>query len=419
LLGGEAFWDDIEGAIRKNTIKFVLVCSTNSINKPGVKNEISVATSVARIAELSDFIIPIRIDNVDYSDFPIEIFRLNAINFDSGWFAGLSQLIRKLEKDGVPRADDKDVVNLHAWTRSFLGIDADVLNEEESIISSILPLLPPYPNILIKNAVADQRLSKGCAISLREYSIGLDTPTSARPGELRVDMIEFLTNGLNIERRGSGITRKEARWVFQQLLDRGIERYMLELGLSKAVFSQRSFGYFHSRREGMSSRIRYTMPISGVTKSADVSGKSNKYGVHWHYAPQFGRVNLDADSGSLTVPLISHVIFSEDGVHPITDTARSHRLRRSYCKNWWQDRWRNLMLAFLSSVQNEDGRMSLPVAPSVSLIVGAEPLILTVPVSARSPGMEEAVEESWIGDADALVNEAEIEDADESYGGEE
>src|SRR5690606_32658945 len=41
LLGGEAFWSDIESAIRERTSKYLLVLSRTSNAKPGVLNELS------------------------------------------------------------------------------------------------------------------------------------------------------------------------------------------------------------------------------------------------------------------------------------------------------------------------------------------------------------------------------------------
>ena len=48
LLGGEAFWTDIEKALRERTVKFIYVLSHTSNSKDGPLNELQVASNVAR-----------------------------------------------------------------------------------------------------------------------------------------------------------------------------------------------------------------------------------------------------------------------------------------------------------------------------------------------------------------------------------
>jgi hypothetical protein len=66
LLGGEDFWKDIEGAIRDRTIKFLFVLSKTSNIKPGTLMEIAVARKVGK--KFTDFIIPLRIDDIKSDD---------------------------------------------------------------------------------------------------------------------------------------------------------------------------------------------------------------------------------------------------------------------------------------------------------------------------------------------------------------
>ena len=76
LLGGEDFWADIERAIRHGTSKFLYVLSRTSNQKTGPLQELAVALSVARTKSLENFVIPLRIDDVEFQDINIQLNRL-------------------------------------------------------------------------------------------------------------------------------------------------------------------------------------------------------------------------------------------------------------------------------------------------------------------------------------------------------
>ncbi|MDZ4746826.1 MAG: toll/interleukin-1 receptor domain-containing protein [bacterium] len=411
LLGGEPFWDDIETLIRTNAAKLVLVCSKNMIGKIGVKNEVAVALATARRDTLQEFIIPVRIDDVEFSDFSIEIIRINAIDFTPGWASGFSRLTKRLEKDGVPKADEGSRTELRRWSNSFLGVDRDLVREDTPIVSTLLSLLPPYPHVVIKKLGQRQFDPTEEAIAVRGYSVSLNSRNIHQRGEHCIELIEFLTNGFHDgSRLGSGLYPRDAHSAIQQLVDRGIDQFCSGKGLVKTAFSGRSFGYFRSWHEGVSSRVRFTMPVEGSAHGADLCGTSPKYRVHWHYAPQFGRIILDARSGTLSVPIIAHIVFTVNGIDPIDDSSRAHRLRRTYCKSWWQDRWRNLLLAYLSYISAGEATLLIPVSSEGVLIVGAKPLIFTAVVSARPPHLEQTEDDSWIMDADSLLDDSEMDE---------
>ena len=70
LLGGEAFWDDIQDAIKNRTIKFLFVSSRTSNSKEGPLQELDCAKGVAKKFKdtLRDFIIPLKIDDLPHDD---------------------------------------------------------------------------------------------------------------------------------------------------------------------------------------------------------------------------------------------------------------------------------------------------------------------------------------------------------------
>jgi len=65
----------------------IFVVSAKSVDpdRIGVLNELSVADSIKKQVKDDSFIIPVKIDDTPYSEFPIQIHRLNAIDFSKGW----------------------------------------------------------------------------------------------------------------------------------------------------------------------------------------------------------------------------------------------------------------------------------------------------------------------------------------------
>ena len=66
------FWNTNDQTNRTEEIKFIFVASRASIdpNRDGVQKELAVADKVRR--QTPNFIIPVRIDNISFSEFPVE-----------------------------------------------------------------------------------------------------------------------------------------------------------------------------------------------------------------------------------------------------------------------------------------------------------------------------------------------------------
>lgn len=81
---------------------------------------------------------------------------------------------------------------------------------------------------------------------------------------------------------------------------------------------------------------------NGPSGSRQIVGRSDKRGFNWHFG---------VSCWARTVPvrhirIAGRVIFTSDGSNPLGDARRLHRLRRSFCKSWRNDKWRDLLLAF-------------------------------------------------------------------------
>ena len=86
-----------------------------------------------------------------------------------------------------------------------------------------------------------------------------------------------------------------------------------------------------------------------------------------------------------------------------------HRARRSQCKNWWNDDWRDRILASMAWLAQDGDSLGLPLsAGSVAAVVAPRPFEFLSPVTLREPTAaesEEDVEEAG-GDEDGDPSEA-------------
>lgn len=101
---GVDFWRNIEQEIRQHAIKFLIVLSKVSNERPGVLNELAAGLKVKKQLGDDTFIIPLIIDpNLSYDDINIELVRLNAIDFKRSWHSGLQDLLDALQRQEVPK----------------------------------------------------------------------------------------------------------------------------------------------------------------------------------------------------------------------------------------------------------------------------------------------------------------------------
>ena len=87
----------------------LLVANPRAVDKQGARNEIQIATEVARKTGDSAFIIPLRMERFDA---PFLIAHAQYIDFARGWARGLAELLETLQETySVPRyAGDGDLI---------------------------------------------------------------------------------------------------------------------------------------------------------------------------------------------------------------------------------------------------------------------------------------------------------------------
>lgn len=389
LLGGEVFWDTIETGIRYQSAKVVVVLSRKGQSKQGLLDEVNLAVSTERASGLSAFVVPVRVDDLPFDQVRANLARKNVIDFSANWATGLAQLLESFERDGVPKVNFGGATNIGAWCRAHLRSRAIVVQQPEPLLSNWLAIqaLPErilfhrinmplervddairaldYPHFRYLRLVGgfaeaeDFQSAPATKFSFAEsYRIPLQRFLAGRP-------IEF-----------PGLDNRAARNFVTSLVRQAWDKEAANRGLRSYETASEAIAWFLPKALIQDDRVHFS-DDGGRRRSKLLVGRSERRQVYWHFG-------VEAKPVLSRVPRIvlrPHIIFSSDGVNPLESKLRMHILRRSFCRNWWNDRWRDLILAFVSWFAAGKEIISLPVACSVSIGLSAALFRLEAPVS--------------------------------------
>jgi hypothetical protein len=113
LRGGDDFWDEIDRVLRTEAIKQVIVF-TRSVGKAGVKKELAIGDIMKHRLGDPKFMIPIRADNIAFSDAPPEFVRENILDAHPNWHDCIKDLFETLDSAGVPKLASPDATILRS-----------------------------------------------------------------------------------------------------------------------------------------------------------------------------------------------------------------------------------------------------------------------------------------------------------------
>lgn len=422
LLGGEVFWDDIEDAIRHRTVKFLYVLSRTSNTKPGPRKEVALAQAVQRTDRLKDFVIPLHIDALPHHEFNVEVFRLNAIPFQN-WGTGLAMLLKKLEEEGVPKKEGFNRAAVAAWWKQHISGAQIVRQEPEHLVTNWYPLgattlyfheltrtdtgpltLPeklPYPGVKHEQYLVSFAPAEDFAGKLGPLSIASTT--------------DRIVNGTPPEKRPRMWSYRDERSALTSLLRQLWSNAIAERRLPSYEFANGAAGLYFVKDQIDLNTIWFTNTAGEKTRrqiigirtftAPDGSLKSVRY---WHFA-------LEAKPTSypfVGYTMRSHVLFSDDGRTIWDSKDRMHRARRSQCKDWWNDKWRDLISATLYWFSQGDLKLPLRAGSNTHVALSSVPMLLEAPVSYDEATAVESEVPFGVDDDEAPEEQADVIVAD-------
>ena len=407
---GADFWKVIDKEIREGAIKFLLATSEIAIKRDGVLKEIAVAEKVKKQLKDDNFIIPLIIDEtLSYDDLPPEIIRLNAIDFKKSWAAGLQDLLKALDDQKVEKnSPDPDKSNA-LYQQIFLHNKGIIEREEiyDSNWFSILSfpkelrfhdfekLMPKgfdvreltFPAVRYKNYI--------CTFAW-EYDFMHQLPKTETYNSsftVRIPTEEILSG----EYESSFIGNFECQRLIVQLLNKAFELRMKDKGVREYPMSNK-VGYWFEK--GKLEKDKFNK-VQLVGKQKD---------KNWHFG-------ISAAGKLYPFPVLmvsSHIYFTQDGNTPIESKSIQHAARRRQGKNWWNDDWRNKLLAFVKYLSDDESSFYLESGSEEKIHVSNEPVQFVGQVSYNIPEKNTLEDEAEISDINELneLDEEMIEEAD-------
>ena len=381
---GIKIWNEIEQKIRQEAVKVLVVTSYASRSAEGVDNEIQIAKGIEKEVESDNFIVQLKIDDLPYSQLPPALNNRLALDFSENWGRGLTKLLKQLSEDGVPlsRAAAKST---ELFRQTLTSKQDQIIDKAEPTFANWLPIGLPK-NIYVF-------VFRGSAKVVQTALGGLGIPSSAHQDFL-LTFADAETVGYCTEQEPNRINGKSFDSVVwrdsadRMLLPKGTRRQMLNEIVNDAWARKlRSEGFLEYQmanetayfRPGVPFRQRYRDPLNRRIAPVSLIGETKKHQAYWHAA-------MSATSSVNPMHHLSirlHVAFTRDGKHLLADGDRAFKLRKSFCKNFWNPRWRKILFALFELLTDKDGYISISTGGEESIQVGF-PLEISAPYTIKS-----------------------------------
>ncbi len=410
LIAGEDFWKDIESALRSNAIKFILVVSSNAFNedgslKDGISKEIAVANILKKKLKDEYFVMPMRIDSTSYDDFGIDFIRLNGIDCKANWAAGYSILLKALERDKVPCSDQLVEPSLSSW-RKVHQIHGQAITDEIELLQSNwisiedLPSNLNFYNILKSIKISEPRgIASSCELPCFDHgrllvsfadtlefqaALGDKIPIEYRGTLKTMDFLQGRTNDI------LGISRRDAQYKLTSLVRQAWNRTLVKRGLVSYEMANQRLAWWFPKGIPEDGKLRYK-DFNGKPRYRAVSGykgKKEMAGAGGEMIPKYywhlGFTGKPFIAESSFIFLQPRIIISEDGKTPLENKAKLNSVRRSLTNMWFNEKWRGLVLGFVTWLANGNKYIELEVAKSITVKLNSKPVTFQAPVAIKA-----------------------------------
>ncbi len=385
---GDGWRLKITNALQHSAIKMLLCCSDQTLQRPGVIEEIEIGSDLVKSLNDPNFIIPLKIQRYK------KLFGIGSkqyVDFEHGWANGLIELLQALERQNVPKVSQG---HIHPnWALYQRRRSITLRDEPETLTSNWLRILSVPDDLRFVKV-------KGFGGHSAIQSLDRAFPYAAIP-----HAGGFLTfaSPLDFEEHLSGIGRFEQTGTipYSEFVESGWEEIGIEPQESSRMIVNllRQSWEQHCKREGFLER-EYANGLAQVVSDDKIGiGRHVSWGRQGQVRRSMlrniarGKVweyGVSAQPSLFPFPhyrLKSRVLFSEaDGDTKgviIADHRTQHRLRRSICSGWRNKQWHGRLMAFIELLAGDSPYVSLAAGANSAVLVDGMPIQGTSPVTAR------------------------------------
>lgn len=391
LLGGESFPTEIDKAISERTFRLIALMSAASLDKPNPKKERTLALALARERN-EEFLIPLNVDGLAPSQLGWMMSDITFIPFADSWATGLSGLLKKLERIDAPQP----LSNGPRVAASAYLYEDVVKLEPDKIITNCFEFAD-VPETLFVFRPSRQASwesvhrwsEKWPCYYLSERQVVAFGPPVEPPEA-----------GLQL-RKQSGVLWKEAHFVsgvrtsdiLTYLLRKSLYLRCLKIGM---VWDSRGEGVAFPSGILEENTIRYIGSTGRKTRvkvrGDRTSKRLNKDPLEWRYSigiAFFVRRHFEAPFTAI-MRVRTFILDRQD--RPLDDRIAQSK-RKSLTRYWYNRRWHDLQLAFISEISRHSAELKVAVGKDVTVCLRTSPIVGEVPLSIDEEALDLAGED--------------------------
>ena len=408
LLGGEPIWQNIQDQIKNHAQKFLLVYSSH-INdatgnlKDGIQKELSYAESIAKNESLKDFIIPLNIDpEAAFNEF-IGANRLTQIIFYD-WAEGLNKLIKKLNQDNIPinlKTINSSIIN---WYENHYISKCSIIRKEQKYFSSFWEIknIPEFYYIYQfdteKSAIAVYNNNLSSIVT----KIGSSLITFDEQLNTKIDSNILFTprckNVFKINSQERHLNNKQAYPTntdcdnaLKSLLFKCLKSFFQTNNLINYQLANKRNAYYFQKSTPNITKIKFKYPFS-PDKKKEIKTKGLvgifDHDKYWHYGISYQTIL----SPIIGFSLKSHLIFTSDGQSKFFDQKKQHSYRRKKGKHFFNEEWRDMLLAFIQALKDKNEIIKVPISPFLFFEMAQYPAIFSCDYDYIDPAKEMTID---------------------------
>ncbi len=342
MLGGEPWPQTIDDAIKNRTFRLLALMSVHSLHKPKPTGERVLAQRLAQQRNIPDFLIPLKIDDVELDWLTTTI---SYVPFNRGWAEGFRQLLEKLESISAP----KTLPDAPALAATTFPSGEDLINSDGENIRANVMRVQEIPAALrvfeIDEQVTDQQRSNlEGAWPFYRINSRIAVAFIAPPAEFK-DTVRMTKEQYSWADYDT-VYRVRTRDIVTNLILRTLGVRLLHAGCQ--MHPKRNGIYYLPENMTQDGWLRF-VDYEGQPRRLKIRGKATflrpakpREVNHHHFAfrLKLGR-GLDRFFWIQVTPTL---FFFDDVGIPITDKRVGPR-RRRVTKMWWNAKWHNRLLA--------------------------------------------------------------------------
>jgi len=287
-----------------------------------------------------------------------------------------------LSDDRVPKTRQTDGLSLAQWWTQQRPATLSILHQQETLVSNKFKIkaipsrIYSYSGVPVTGATLRHNL-----IPFRGIWLSFLSPDELHQSKVSGMSRESIISAPDLF---SGITSLTATFspsvrqkLLHRLLNQQWETFLLSRGLS--LYAETGLRPTPYIPDGLlSNNTAYFTDQGGVQRRRILVGQSIRRNLYWHLAPA-GYFAMSSSDTALHLKL--RILFSEDGHGRWPSVERMKTTRRSFCKNWWNDRWRSLQAAFMGWISQGNSEVPLYAGEGGTVTVESIPEEYESPVS--------------------------------------